>query len=765
MRLGALVGVVRPVGPVVVGISLGFTLSLLSVSWIEEPCSPTAAVHQSLGLLQDASLGARRPNSISTGPDGRGNEDFQPRIIPYKPAKKSQPRKVSRAKYISTELGIRERLFVGVLTSKSSINTLGVAVNRTISQHLDSVLFFTGARDRKVPHGMFVVTHGDERHVWNMYQTVKYILKHFVSEYDWFYLAQDDTYTQAERLKVLVGHLSMNRALYLGRPQELTGKEGHGRYCHGGSGYLLSRTLLVQLQPVLENCRNDLISARPDEWLGRCIVDYTGTNCVEQHEGLRYSHYELGKNSETSKEESSLFRNALTVHPVSDPEHMYRLHKHFTQIQLQRTYEEIEKLQAEIKNVSELAFDGNSTVTWPIGINPPFEPKSRFDVLRWDYFTELQLHSCADGSPQCELHGLDRLDVADAIETAVGELNRKYKPVLHLRKHQLLNGYRRFDPTRGMEYTLDLQLEAVNQRGQSCSIAKRVHLLRPLSHVEIIPMPYVTEATRVHIVLPVTSQEREQVSQFLEVYARNAFMTGENAVLTFLFVYEPFEAQRVNQDDIFAVVKAQIGDYERKYPMVKIPWVSIKTESLSLLKFVDIISKKHPMDTLFFVATVKTSIESEVLNRCRMNAISNWQVFFPVHFQDYNPAVTHHDVPLPKTPDLDKNAGHFDRDSFGEACFYNSDYVAARTRLAPAVQENEDLLESLDLYDLFVKYSGLHVFRAVEPSLRQRYSADSCNPRLSEEAYRRCQQSLALSLGSRASLAMLLFEQEQGHST
>lgn len=412
-----------------------------------------------------------------------------------------------------------------------------------------------------------------------------------------------------------------------------------------------------------------------------------------------------------------------------------------------------------------MAFEGNRSALWPLGINPPFEPKTRFEVLRWDYFTEDQVYSCIDGSPKCELRGIDKLDVADVIETAMGELNKKYKPVLHLKKQQLINGYRRFDPTRGMEYTLDLQLEVVNQKGHSRSITKRVHLVRPLSRIEIIPMPYVTEATRVHIILPVTLQDREHVQQFLEVYATNAFETSENAILTFLFIYDPIEAQQVNQNDIFASVKAKINAYEHRYSTVKIPWISVKSESPSQIKFMDIISKKHPVDTLFFIATVKTSINSEFLNRCRMNSINNWQVFFPIHFQYYNPDIAYHNQPLPNILDLVKEAGHFDRSSFTEACFYNSDYMATRTRMSSDVQENEEILENLDIYDMFVKYSGLHVFRAVEPALHQKYSYQPCNPRLSEDVYQRCVQSTLDSLGSRSQLAMLLFEQEQGNST
>lgn len=766
MRFSAFISVLRSVGPVVIGISLGFTLSLLSVNWTEEACYLDGKEGEEVTVGQDEQLkGARKPNSISTINDVESEEDFEPRIVPYKQVQQSAPKKVFRAKYISTELGMRERLFVGVLTSKNTINTLGVAVNRTISHHLDTVIFFTGMRNRKVPHGMFVVSHGDERQIWNMFQNIKYILDHYINEYDWFYFVQDDAYTEADRIKVLVEHLSMDRELYIGSPEEFIGGEMEGKYCYGGFGYILSRTLLLRLQPFLENCRNDILSARPDEWLGRCIIDYTNTNCVSEYEGLHYHHYELGKNSDPSKEQSEQLKNALTVHPVSDPEQMYRLHRYFTEIELQKTYDEIAKLQAEIKNVSVVAFEGNRSAQWPVGINPPFEPKSRFEVLKWEYFTEEEIYSCIDGSPKCELQGIDRMDVADVIDIAMIELNKKYKPVLHLKKQQLINGYRRFDPVRGMEYTLDLQLEVVNQKGHSRSITKRVHLVRPLSRIEIIPMPYVTEATRVHIIIPLTLQDRSYVDHFLEVFASNAFETSENAILTFLFIYDPVEAQQVNQNDIFASVKTQINTYERKYPTVKIPWISVKTETPSQIKFMDIISKKHPVDSLFFLANVHTNVNSEFLNRCRMNSINNWQVFFPIHFQDFNPDVAYHNQQQPATVDLIRDAGHFDRRSFEEACFYNSDYMATRTRMVADVQENEEILETLDIFDMFLKYSDLHVFRAVEPALHQQYSYQACNPRLSEDIYHRCVQSNLEGLGSRAQLAMLLFEQEQGNST
>lgn len=189
-----------------------------------------------------------------------------------------------RTRYIHTELGIRERLLVGVLTSRATLNTLAVAVNRTVAHHFHRTFFFTGLRSPKVPHGMTVVAHGDDRPVWLMYETVRHLHQHYGSDYDWFLLAQDDTYMQADRLSELVGHLSAGQDLYMGRAEEFIGGEEKARYCHGGYGYLLSRSLLARLQPHLDTCRNDILSVRPDEWLGRCIIDYLGLSCVEVHQ-------------------------------------------------------------------------------------------------------------------------------------------------------------------------------------------------------------------------------------------------------------------------------------------------------------------------------------------------------------------------------------------------------------------------------------------------------------------------------------------------
>lgn len=415
-----------------------------------------------------------------------------------------------------------------------------------------------------------------------------------------------------------------------------------------------------------------------------------------------------------------------------------------------------------------------------MGLPAPFTPHSRFEVLGWDYFTEQHTFSCADGAPKCPLQGASRADVGDAVETAVEQLNRRYEPRLRFQKQRLLNGYRRFDPARGMEYTLDLLLEAVTQRGHRRALARRVSLLRPLSRVEILPMPYVTEATRVQLVLPLLVAEAAVAPAFLEAFAASVLEPREHALLTLLLVYGPREGGRGALDP-FLGVKAAAAELERRYPGTRLAWLAVRAEAPSQVRLMDVVSKKHPVDTLFFLTTVWTRPGPEVLNRCRMNAISGWQAFFPVHFQEFNPTLAPQrsppgppgagpDPPSPPGADPSRGApvgGRFDRHASAEGCFYNADYLAARARLAAelAGQEEEEALEGLEVMDVFLRFSGLHLFRAVEPGLVQKFSLRDCSPRLSEELYHRCRLSNLEGLGGRAQLAMALFEQEQANST
>lgn len=358
------------------------------------------------------------------------------------------------------------------------------------------------------------------------------------------------------------------------------------------------------------------------------------------------------------------------------------------------------------------------------------------------------------------------MDVQQVVEEAVERLNHRYHPWLHFRKRHLINGYRRFDPTRGMEYTLDLLLEATTKKGHAGVIIKRLNLLRPLGLVEILPMPYVTEATPVQVVVPLMPADAAHISTFLDAFATNLLDLQEKVALTVLLVYDVTSSGQL--EDVFEGVRGMVSELESRYSFLRLEVASVRTEIPSQIRLMEIISKKHPMDTLFFLLSVWSEVTSEALNRCRMNAINAWQVFSPIHYQEYNPDVTRHDFFTPPAADF-LHDGHFDRFSSSEFCFYNSDFMAARSRMANEVgaqeDDEEDDVAGMELLELFLRHSQLHVFRALEPALMHRFTLKKCSTLQSGEGYHRCVISNLESLGSRHQLATALFNQDQTNST
>lgn len=281
--------------------------------------------------------------------------------------------------------------------------------------------------------------------------------------------------------------------------------------------------------------------------------------------------------------------------------------------------------------------------------------------------------------------------------------------------------------------------------------------MRPLSQVEIVPMPYVTESSRVNLILPVTLSERDLVVSFLDSYAKTCLDAGDNTHLFVVFVYNVTTYH--SDTDVFSVLKSMIAFYETKYQSgAHIAWTTVYARKPNQYTVMDAIARKFVPESLFLLCTVGMELSTEFLNRVRMNTIAGWQVFFPIAFWQYKPNLIYEEKPYPTMIEINKMVGHFDNTRYEHASFYNSDYQHARHLLAsPASKLNT----SDDLFDMFLKFHQVHVFRAVEPALKIRYRERTCNPMLNEDAYQRCIVGRAAGLASKSQLAMLIFEQQQ----
>ena len=134
-------------------------------------------------------------------------------------------------------------------------------------------------------------------------------------------------------------------------------------------------------------------------------------------------------------------------------------------------------------------------------------------------------------------------------------------------------------------------------------------------------------------------------------FFQNCLATKENVLLTIIFVYGAEDAGKVHQkDDPFTEQKNRLNDLEAKYggrePKSKIiPWMSIKTDIPSQVKskfyhgihpkhnfqlrIMDVIvrTKKFATDSLFFLTSAHANVSGDMLNRCRMNAITGKFLF------------------------------------------------------------------------------------------------------------------------------------------
>ena len=232
----------------------------------------------------------------------------------------------------------------------------------------------------------------------------------------------------------------------------------------------------------------------------------------------------------------------------------------------------------------------------------------------------------------CYVKGIDREDVKDIINIALTHLN-KNGTVYEFQ--YVVNGYRRFDATRGMDYILDLALmETIN--GSSAAVVKRVGLLRPLGIAEIVPMPFVTESTRVHLILPVAVGDRDVILAFLDSYVRVCVNAGDNADLLVVLLYPDVPLDN-DDDDIFAVVKSTIAFYESRFARndARISWVSVTHDGAvtgahaavtAPFIIIDSVMRRFPAEALVFFCSVGMELSVELLNRVRMNTIVGFQV-------------------------------------------------------------------------------------------------------------------------------------------
>lgn len=412
-------------------------------------------------------------------------------------------------------------------------------------------------------------------------------------------------------------------------------------------------------------------------------------------------------------------------------------------------------------------------VSWPIGNQPGNKAIGRFDVQRWTYFNETHTFFQTDFSSVQELRTNARFDIERVISIVTSKVVADNDGKLKFKS--LVNGYQRFDASRGMDYILDLIFTEL-ETGKD--VRKRIEVCKPLGKVEILPVPYVTENTRINIVLTVDAFKRHEILSFLEQYAQDCLEKKYKTFLMIVLLYNSNSPSK-GKGDIYYDIKKYALMLADKYKkdQSKITWLSIRlpsnASSIELDPMLQIavadlcIRKLSPESLILFIET-GMEFRLDFLNRVRMNTISQYQIFSPIPFVEFHPDIVHMNDAKNFETDINRNHGRYDEHNFNSIAFYAKDYNAMRITVEasiPLTHTDKDISALLklnvpvtSLFEMFVSFSNIHALRAVEPALKIKYKNVNCDSTCNSQMHNTCVKSKINHLGRRSQLAKLVLD-------
>ena len=226
--------------------------------------------------------GGMQNEEIETSQDLEDDSrDYEPRIhTAGKPqSAKKEPQTLVRPRYFSTELGIKDKIFVAVLSSLKQISSLGVAVNETLAPNVNRLAFFVdmSTQEKLDVKTLPVVGFQDNQQGLLTLHTLKYLAEKLLSGYSFFFLIRDTSFVSGRKLANFINHISITNHVYLGMPVE--DRLFSEPVCSLDGGIIISSSVLSALAPILESCTEELLFNSDDEKIGLCIFKALNLTC------------------------------------------------------------------------------------------------------------------------------------------------------------------------------------------------------------------------------------------------------------------------------------------------------------------------------------------------------------------------------------------------------------------------------------------------------------------------------------------------------
>ncbi|VDL67406.1 unnamed protein product, partial [Nippostrongylus brasiliensis] len=318
------------------------------------------------------------------------------------------------------------------------------------------------------------------------------------------------------------------------------------------------------------------------------------------------------------------FNNSIAVTKLLSDADASALHDHFVSVE---RYLRVDAAIAAMElELVELQKDTDEGPTWPAAVPAYSRPPNRYQVPTWEFFTMKDIFRSEPNQNVRPLEGKDRDDVLEVVANARQHVELEEPDLEFL---QVRNGYRLFDPQRGMDYMIDLVYKDGSTQE---TMERRVHLCRMVAGTQLMnQVPYVKEDTDMTIVVPVSDEsEVLPARRLLARHARLCTAPAEETrktrvVVALLPGIDPRSATNIAND---------LEELKRRCKRSGL-------ESDLLHAALDEAIDRYGSGSIFLLLSPHADVQKEFLDRARINTIKHYQVLFSplVYFRRRFPTV------------------------------------------------------------------------------------------------------------------------------
>lgn len=640
---------------------------------------------------------------------------------------------------LSEEIDAKDLVLVAVMTHMSTVLTRAVGINETWGREIPGkLLFFVGQSENRTKVDLPLITlqvaddiYPPQRKSMLM---LKYIYENYAERFRWFIRADDDVYFRGDNLERLLRSMNNNDDILLGHPG--TGKEAekgklgldkNTNFCIGGTGIIMSQSVLRKVYSNLEHCISETITLHEDSEIGRCLRKFVGVQCPWGYEANEFFHQEYGNASIAYHGELGLitsFEKMVSLHPFKDVSYQYRVHVYYLSLKERLNENRGQKLRNKLKQTKRLvtftdlesSFHRSNTLHCRKDHCEQFHDKDSIhdqDVhpAAWTLFHDAQKFSTNGLSPPVEIiQGLEERGLMRVLEKAELSIKEESKSKLY---HMLTFskdcvGYLREHPIHGNLYEVQYSVKVkhyVNGKLTIVHLPKRAKLQESFTGlVSRVKKRIKTESELINIVLPLSSS-LENFKIFMKKVEEMLIKFHE--VLKIIIVF----FRRVTSPKPF---KLLFAFYKKKFLGKNLVWLEVNGVFDASVALKAALKSLPTKNSLLFFSQVEVLFDLSFLQRCRENTEAG-NIYFPVSIRA-------------RTADTKTEKEKFVRpvqDDFSIFCAYSNDVTATDTWHAGKV--------STPLVEQFLSRDDrvLEILRAPDPGLLRIYDrsrcAQSCN--------------------------------------